>query len=318
MRHTDEAYAMMLLTLPLDPGGEGALRPLSAEEFSAVAGQLDLSGENSLGSLMGLDVAGVMRLLGTDEATAYRLCLLMDRDMQLSRLIDECADDQTEIVTPFDSAYPQGVKRRLGLYCSPALFAKGNLELLQAPYLGILGISGVQTTQRARTGVRALVMRAAVNGLGVVAGDEMGACRAAREEALRQDARLVCALTGGLKTFARQEENVAALSQGNMLLLSGAHPLSGPGAQEAARRNRVVFALSQAAFVITTDGRRGEAEAARRGWCRHLYVYNDEAYPQNASLASRGFEKVDDLESFSVADRAEEWLRPDAEQLSFL
>ena len=76
--------------------------------------------------------------------------------------------------------------------------------------------------------------------------------------------------------------------------------------------------LAQIHALVTVSYTEMIAEAARRGWCRHLYVYDDEAYPQNASLASRGFEKVDDLESFSVADRAEDWLRPDAEQLSFL
>ena len=318
MRHTDEAYAMMLLTLPLDPGGEGLLKPLSADELAAVAGRLDLNSEKNLGSLMGLDVAGAMRLLGADESFAYRLCLLMDRDMQLSRLIDECADDDTEIVTPFDGAYPQGVKRRLGIYSSPAFFAKGSLELLQAPYLGILGISGVQTTSRARAGVKALVTRAAVNGLGIAAGDEMGACRAAREDALEQDARLCCVLSGGMKAFSQQAENAKALRQGNLLLISCAHPQSAAGSQDAAQRNRLLFALSQAAFVITTDGRRGESEALRRGWCEHLYVHQDDNYPQNASLAAKGFEAVSDLEGFSVSDHAEAWLRPDAEQLSFL
>ncbi len=316
MRHSDEAYAMMLLTLPMNPGGDSAPKALSGEELAFLAGQLSLSGKAQLSSLLGADVPELMGRLGIGEDEAYRLCTLLDRDMQLVHLMDECESEGIEIVTPFDAAYPELVRRRMGAYSSPALFACGQLALVGAEYVGILGISGIKTDKRASEGVEALCINAAINGFGIVTSEEPGICRAARESALKHDGRLVCALGGSLRGFAKA--HAKAIHQGNLLALSQAHPGSEGGAGAAFPRNQLIFALSRAAFVLTSDGRRSEADAARKAGCEHLYAYADEAYALNRSLYSKGFEPVGELKSFDVATKAADWMRPDAEQLRFL
>ena len=221
MRHSDEAYAMMLLTLPMTPG-DSAPKALSGEELAFLAGQLSLGGKAQLSALLGADVPGLMRSLGIGEDEAYRLCTLLDRDMQLVHLMDECGGEGIEIITPFDAEYPELVRRRMGVYLSPALFVCGQVALLRAEYIGVLGISGIRTDKRASEGVEALGINAAINGFGIVTGEEAGICRIARESALKHDGRLICALSGDLRGFCKAHSK--AINQGNLLALSQAHP----------------------------------------------------------------------------------------------
>ena len=83
-------------------------------------------------------------------------------------------------------------------------------------------------------------------------------------------------------------------------------------------RNKLIFTLSHACFVLTTDLRRGEADAAKKKLCDYNYVLTDPSLPQNASLVNKGFEPVRDLSSFDTATHAAKWRRPLAQQMSFL
>lgn len=313
MRHSDEAFAMMLLTLPLTPGPDSSVQPLSPRELASVAGRLDINSSMGLSALMGPDVSAVRRMLGVSEDTAYRLCVLMSRDMPLSRLLEDCAEKGTEILTPFDNMYPEGIKNRLGKYFSPALFVKGNPDLLSGKYLGVLGIPGVKTEESTREGLRALVAGAAENGYGVFTGGENGACRVVREYALDNEARLAAALTGGLEAFGAKTRR--QIESGCVCAVSVAHPEADESAGDAAERNRLIFAGSLAVFAVTTDLKRGEADAARHRLCDHLYACREcgEALPY---LTQRGYEPVEELTSFDVSARAGMWNDSDVQQLS--
>ncbi len=316
MRHTDESYALMLLTLPMSASGSETPRPLDGEEAGRVAAQLSLAGNRGLDSLMGLDVPGVMRALDTSEDAAYRICLLLDRDMQLGRLIEECEGEDVQIVTPLDAAYPALISRRLGQYMSPALFARGSLSLAQGDSIGILGVSGVKTDERAAKGVKALCLNAAANGFGLVTCEEPGVCRLALKSALELGGRLICPLAGGLHAFGAQVTR--ALEEGSLLLLSQTHPRHQALAADERERTRLMMALSRAAFIVTTDGKRGEIELAKKANCGYVYVYDDDAYPQNRSLLGRDFIPVDELGYFDIATNAALWTQPEVQQLSFL
>ncbi len=318
MYHSDDAFAMMLLTLPLSPMGDSTVRPLSFDELSALAGKLGVESEGRLSRLLGQDMFSLMRLFGIDEEYAYRLCLLLGRDMLLSRLVEDCVSKGTEIVTPFDEPYPENVKQRLGVYYSPIFFAKGNLALLEAPYVGITGISGIRTAPEVKKGIEHLLYTCALNNFGLVTGEEAGVCRLAAGYALENESRLICALTGGFDDFTTDEGHAYAIEDGSMLVLSTAHPAAAPNPAVSPLRNKLIFTLSHACFVLTTDLRRGEADAAKKKLCDYNYVLTDPSLPQNASLVNKGFEPIRDLSSFDTATHAAKWRRPLAQQMSFL
>lgn len=316
IEHNDDAYVMMLLTMPLSPIGDGSLAPLTADEFASLGALLEPNTSVRLRQLLGQDVAGLESMLGIGEEFAYRLCLLLSRQLLLGRLIEDTLNSGTEIITPFDRQYPENLKRRLGLYQCPALFLKGNPDLLNARYIGVTGISGIKTTPDLRNGLERLVMRAAINGFGLITGSEAGVCRLAAGFALENDGRIVCALTGGFDDFTTDAGHAFAIKCGNMAVVSPAHPASKPNNGLLPLRNRLIFCLSRAAFVVTSDGKKSETEAVRRKYCDHAYLLTDPALPLNATLKQKGFDEVSDLGSLDVDSLSALWQQPKAEQLS--
>ncbi len=318
IEHNDDAYVMMLLTMPLSPMSDGALSPLKTDEFAFLASQLERSGSLNLGQLLGQDVGGLQNLLDIDEEFAYRLCMLLSRQLILGRLIEDCLSSGTEIVTPFDRQYPESILRRLGATQSPVLFLQGDPALLNADSIGITGISGVKTSQEMRHGLERLVIRAALNGFGLVTGSEAGVCRLAVGYALENEGRAVCVLTGGLEDFTSDSAHAYALSSGNMAVLSPAHPASKPLAQLLPLRNRLIFCLSRAAFIVTSDGKRSETEVLRKKLCDYTYLLTDPSLPLNEVLRQKGFTETDDLRNLDIDSLSRSWKTPGVEQISFL
>ena len=317
IEHNDDAYVMMLLTMPLSPLSDGSLSPLRAEEFARLISMLE---QNGLAPrhLLGQDVAGLQRLLHFSEEFAYRLCLLLSRQLILGRLIEDCLASGTEIVTPFDRQYPESIVKRLGVCQSPVLFLRGDPALLTAPSVGITGISGIRTTPDMRRGLEKLVTRAAIGGFGLITGSEAGVCRLAAGFALENDGRVVCALTGGLNDFAADSGHAYAIKSGNMAVFSPAHPAAQPGAGLLPLRNRLIFCLSRAAFVLTSDGRKSETETIRRHLCDHNYLLVGSSLPLNESLRQKGFTEVSDLSALDIDRLKDDWQGPQVEQISFL
>ena len=318
MTHTDDAYTYMLLTLSLTPDGSAEAKPLSPEEMCALAAKLDVNSRAHISRLLNMDVSGFMKHLGVNEDFAYRLYVLLRRDALLSKLIDDCLEKSTEIVTPFDKDYPRSLITRLGAMAAPPLFVRGYLSILGADNVGIMGLSGLKTPKNIEEGIKKLIWEVAPGGFGLVTGGEPGASRFVRSEAFENDARISILLPGGLNAYCETEEIATALEEGCVCIASAAHPDSSENATEIAERNKLIFALSNAAFVATTDGKRGEIEAVRRHLCDYTYVFDAPELSGNAFIAARGFETVKSVSEMDMASLMSLWAGARCEQLSFL
>ena len=317
IEHNDDAYVMMLLTMPLSPISDNTLTGLKPEEFAWLASLLERNALE-LRQLLGQDVAGLQRLLGLEEEFAYRLCLLLSRQLILGRLIEDCLVAGTDIITPFDRQYPESLIRRLGVYQSPVLFLQGDPALLCAASVGITGVSGIRTTPQMRRALERLVTRTAINSYGLVTGSEAGVCRLSVGFALENDGRVICALTGGFDEFTADSGHAYAIRNGNMAVLSPAHPASKQNTRLLPLRNRLIFSLSRATFVLTSDGRKTETEAIRKKLCDNNYLLVDSALPLNESLRQKGFTEVEDLACLDIDLLSRSWCQPEVEQISFL
>lgn len=318
MRHNDDAFTAMLLTLPLTANKDELVRPLSSTEFSILRARVAACGARRIGDLIGLDVSGIMSLLKVPEAEAYRLCMLLCRTMPLSYAMERFLEQNLDLLTRYDSAYPENLAARLGDDAPAAMYMCGDPSILSMPLVGILGISGVRMSKKAEDGLRTLVRALVREGFGIVTSSELGACRLAEAEAIECGGKVVCALAGDLMTKKDEEDSAAAIARKQMLLLSLVHPDAPYTGVHALARNRIVYALSLASFVVTTDGKRGEAEAMRRRLCDWLYVFDEGEPAGNRVIISRGATPVYDVSQMDIQKYARSWRLANAEQLSFL
>lgn len=318
MRHNDDAFTAMLLTLPLTADKEELVRPLSSAEFSALVERVSALKAGRIGELMGMDVSGMMSLLDLNEADAYRLCMLLSRTMPLSYAMERFYEQNLELLTLYDAPYPDRLKSRLGEDAPAAMYACGELSLLNMPLVGIFGIAGVKMTPIIEESLKTLVRDIVREGFGIVTSSELGACFLAENEALACGGKVVCVLAGDLARKKNEETYAAAIARREMLLVSLVHPEAPYTAVHAQARNRAVYALARAAFIATTDGKRGEYEAIRHRLCDWIYAFDTPEPAGNRLTIARGATPVYDILQMDFSQYARNWRMADAEQLSFL
>jgi len=313
MDHTENAYAAMLLTMALSPDREEYARPLSTPEFRRVEALARSSGFGSIGALLDVDISGLVMLLGLTEEEAYRVYTLLHRDVQLTYALGGFMEDGIEVVTQYDAEYPRRLTRVLKASAPPFLYRCGNDALPDKPAIAVMGISGVRTTPEARRQIEALVDGATRQGYVVITGGELGVSRLAASLAAERGGMLVDVLGGGLREHLKNDAVAAMLSEGRASVLSTEHPDALFTVNHAVARNKLLFALADAAFIFNTDGRRGELDALAKRACDWIYAWQD--YAGNRPLLSRGARPFHALRDGDFEEMSRHWSSSQAQQM---
>ncbi|MBR1821114.1 MAG: DNA-processing protein DprA [Clostridia bacterium] len=314
MGHTDDAYAAMLLTMALSPNKEEYARPLSTAEFRRFEAAARESQFHGVGKLLDMDISGLMIYLGLTEEEAYRAFTLMHRGVQLSYALEGFAVEGIEVITQYDPEYPERLRRKLADAAPPAFYRCGNAALLSAPAVGITGISGVRTTPEARQTIETLVRGAIERGYGIITGGEPGVSRMAANLVARLGGSLVDILGGGMREHLKDEGIAQLVGEGRGLVLSLEHPDAMFTVSHAIARNRLLFSLSDAAFIFNTDGRRGEAEALQNRTCDWVYAWED--FAANRPLIARGAVPFGVLTDAELAEISRHWASSRSQQMN--
>ena len=286
MGHNDDAYAAMLLTMALSPNKEEYARPMSTPEFRRFEAAARESSFRGIGKLLDMDISGLMIYLGLTEDEAYRAYTLLHRGMQLSYALEGFSGEGIEVVTQYDAGYPERLRLKLGDNAPPAFYLCGDGGLLGRPAIAIVGVSGVRTTPEVRQAIETLVRGAVARGMSVITGGEPGVSRMAASLVSEQGGTLVDLLGGGMREHLHGDGIALLVGSGRAAVLSLEHPDAMFTVSHAMARNRLLFALSDAAFVFNTDGRRGELEALQSRACDWIYAWS--AYAGNRPLIARG------------------------------
>ena len=314
MDHSENAYAAMLLTMALSPDREEYARPLSTPEFRRVEALARGSGFGSIGALLDVDISGLVMLLGLTEEEAYRVYTLLHRDVQLTYALGGFMEDRIEVVTQYDEAYPRRLTQTLKASAPPFLYRSGNGALPGQPAIAVMGISGVRTTPEARRQIEALVEGATRQGYVVITGGELGVSRLAAGLAAERDGRLVDIPGGGLREHLKNDSISRMTGEGRAAVLSMEHPDALFTVNHAIARNKLLFALADAAFIFNTDGRRGELDALANRTCDWIYAWQD--YAGNRPLLSRGARPFHELRDGDFEEMSRHWTSSRAQQMN--
>ena len=314
MNHNDNAYAAMLLTMALSPNREEYARPCSVQEFCRLEALVRGTRFHTIGKLIDVDISGLMLYLGISEEEAYRLYTLLHRGVQLSYALEGFMREGIDVVTLFDADYPQRVQRRLGESRPPFFYRCGAGSLLERRAIAIVGISGVRTTPEVREAVEKLVADAVRLGYGIITGGEMGVSRVAAASALACGGTLLDVLGGGLHEHVEDEVVASLIGSGRGAAVSLEHPDAMFTVSHAIARNKLLFALADAAFIFNTDGKRGESDALNNRTCDWIYAW--EGGPGNATLISRGAIPLRDIEGVNLDELCVHWNSARSEQMN--
>jgi predicted Rossmann fold nucleotide-binding protein DprA/Smf involved in DNA uptake len=292
----DSTRAALLLTnrlVPLDA------RPLTAREFWRLVERVDPA------DLIPLDSAGLAERLGVEHDEARRVRVLLDATTALSFEQERLHDGGITLISALDIAFPAVLRARLGTACPPFLLVAGPAEWLGRPGLGIVGSRDASGDALAvARGAAELAVR---TGWPVASGLAQGVDHAAMGGALDAGGVVVGIPAEGIVAAARKSDIRRRVHAGALCIASPFAPNTPFGVANAMGRNKIVYALSQVAFVVASDHDSGGTWAGAKEALDHRYApvavwVGEGAKDGNHALIRRGATPIADLQDLFELD----------------
>jgi DNA processing protein len=243
--------AVLLLTSPLlQEGGKGSGKDpvLTAVEYAQLAAVLHRKQHQPSDLING----SRQSLLGSlsSEFAAERLDRLLSRGFQLSQAVEHWANRSISVVGRADSAYPRRFKQRLKHAAPPLLYACGNLALLNAPALAVVGSRNTPEPQLQQA--EAVGALAAAAGVVLASGAAKGVDETAMLGSLAAGGCAIGVVADSLEKVSARPIWRQALVEGRLLLLSSDTPSARFQVWRAMARNKLIYALADAALVVSS------------------------------------------------------------------
>ena len=221
--------------------------------------------------------------LGYSQEMSLRIHSLLDRPEVLKNYL--AAQPDISVITRISEKFPHRL-RRLGNDCPPALFGKGDTELLNSHCIALVGSR--MLFPRGSAFARRIGTMAAEEGFTLVSGGASGADSVAQEACLAAGGYVICFVPDALETYPSHPHVLYCCAEGYDLPFSNARAL---------RRNYFIHAMGEKTFVAqcprASGGTwNGSMENLKHGWSE-VYVLND---------GSEGAEALANLGATFVSD----------------
>ena len=184
-----------------------------------------------------------------------RLRRLLGRGFLLSQAVERWQTRAIWVVSRADSEYPRRLKNRLKEDAPAILYGCGERAILDAGGLAVVGSRHVDDALIAYTkDVSALTAKARHT---LVSGGARGIDQAAMCGALEAGGKVTGVLSDGLEKAVLNREHRDLLMSGQLLLISPYDPSAGFNVGHAMQRNKLIYALADAALVVSSDFEKG-------------------------------------------------------------
>lgn len=246
--------AILLLTAPLIAGGRApAVELLTPREYGRLARHLREK-ERQPADLLSPNAAEVIEACG-DGVEVDRLERLLARGFLLSQALERWQARAIWVVSRADAEYPQRIKSRLREDSPTVVYGCGDAAMLASGGLAVVGSRDVsEELVEITEGVGRL---AASAGVTLVSGGARGIDQAAMRGALEAEGRAVGVLADNLERSATNREHRSLLMEKRLVLLSPYDPSAGWNVGHAMQRNKLIYALADAALVVSSDLEKG-------------------------------------------------------------
>ncbi|HWO99221.1 MAG TPA: DNA-processing protein DprA [Methylococcus sp.] len=247
---------ILLLTAPLIGGQRSDASPdlLSPAEYKRLAIYLREKKRQPADLLHADDASRLLHDCSSD-IDAERLRRLLGRGFLLSQVIEQWRARAIWVVSRADPDYPRRLKERLREDAPAVIYGCGDRALLDLGGLAVVGSRHVDAAVlEYAASVGQLVARA---GRTLVSGGAKGVDQAAMRAALEAGGKACGILADSLERAAMNREHRAPLLAGRLVLISTHDPRAGFNVGNAMQRNKLIYALADAALVANSDLNRG-------------------------------------------------------------
>ncbi len=252
--------AILLLTAPLIVGRSARADVLKPGEYFGLNNCLrSIEGNKEPADLMEpgseylLDKC--VHAINKPAFNRERLQRLLGRGFLLSQAIESWRKRAIWVISHRDEAYPQRLRDRLKVKASAILYGCGDHTLLNAGGLAVVGSRHVD--EEILEYARNIGELAASARRTIVSGGAKGVDQAAMNGALEAGGKSVGVLANGLKGAATNRAHRDPILNEQLVLISPYDPSAGFNVGHAMQRNKLIYALSDAALVANADKGKG-------------------------------------------------------------
>lgn len=288
---SSNTQAVLLLTSPLIAGkSQRSSDLLTPAEYKRLAKQLRELGREPSDLLTNLfsEIAEAC----VSAVSPDRLKGLIGRGFQLSQAIDRWQARAIWVISRADAEYPGVLKSRLRNDAPSILYGCGDPTSLNRGGLAVVGSRAADDALLSYTlEVGELAARA---DRAVISGGAKGIDQYAMRGALNAGGRVVGVLSDSLERQAMDRDHRNMILDGQLTLISPFDPGAGFHVGNAMQRNKTIYALSDAALVVSTDMGKGgtwtgAVEQLDRFRCVPIYIRSSgEPQAGLTALKSRG------------------------------
>jgi DNA processing protein len=251
---SDNTQAILLLTAPLIVGrGQPSADLLSPGEYKRLARHLHQLGKVPADLLSGRAEGVLSEVNQTIESE--RLKGLLGRGLALSQAIDRWQTRSIWVVSRADAEYPQLLKDRLKDDRPAVIYGCGDRSILDGGGLAVVGSRDVDEALIEYT--ESVGRLAAKAGKTLVSGGARGIDQAAMRGALEAGGRVIGVMADSLEKAAMNRDHREMLMEGQLVLISPYDPGAGFNVGNAMQRNKLIYALADAALVVNSDLGKG-------------------------------------------------------------
>lgn len=266
--------AILLLTAPLLAGrSEPSAELLTPGEYKRLA-QFLRENQRQPADLLTPDTR---ELFGDRQLpiASERLERLLARGFLLSQAVEHWQARALWVVSRADAEYPRRWKTRLKEDAPPILYGCGGVRILETGGLAVVGSRHVD--EGLITYTEEVGRLAAQASCTVVSGGARGIDQAAMRGALENGGKVIGVLADSLERAALNRENRNLLLDGRLVLVSSFDPVAGFNVGHAMQRNKLIYALADAALVVNAEHEKGgtwagAVEQLERLWLVPVYV----------------------------------------------
>jgi DNA processing protein len=251
---TPNTQAILLLTAPLIAGrGESSGDLLTFSEYNRLTHILREK-QKQPADLIEPEAEELISVCATVFGRE-RLESLLGRGFLLSQAVDRWNARAIWVVSRADATYPRRLKARLKEDAPLVLYGCGDAALLDMGGLAVVGSRHVDDELISYT--ESVGRLAAGTGRTLISGGAKGIDRAAMHGALQAGGAVAGVMSDSLERGALAGDNREPLMDHKLVLISPYDPAAGFNVGHAMQRNKVIYALADAALVVTSDFEKG-------------------------------------------------------------
>jgi DNA processing protein len=246
--------AILLLTAPLIAGKvKSSTELLTAGEYKRLARHLREM-RRQPADFLSSDAAELLRDCASVIATE-RLRRLLERGFLLGQVVEHWQTRAIWVVSRADAEYPRRMKMRLREDAPPVLYGCGDRRLLDTVGLAVVGSRHVDDAMiEYALGIGRLCAKSRRT---LVSGGAKGIDQAAMRGALETGGKVSGIMADSLERTAMNREHRNLMLDGQLVLISPYDPAAGFNIGNAMQRNKLIYALADAALVVNSDLNKG-------------------------------------------------------------